>query len=301
MMEAMRHRSIVLLAIAFVATLMLAGWYTSRVNAELKEDLEASQANQAALALAVDSLIAQVEELGAQPVVPSSETIAPGAKGEQGDKGDKGDKGDTGPQGQRGDPGTPPQEDDVRAAVTAYLTLHPPQPGRPPTTAEIDSAVRLFCEARNGCAGPQGTSGDVGAAGAIGAVGPAGPQGEVGATGATGATGPQGEAGPPGSPGAQGETGAPGAVGATGPQGETGPAGPAGPAGPSGADGLPATDIQVLAAVTAYCDAHNECQGPPGPQGETGVGIAAVVCASGPASLVLEFTLSDGTKLEVEC
>lgn len=37
--------------------------------------------------------------------------------------------------------------------------------------------------------------------------------------------------------------------------------------GQNGQDGHSATDAQVTAAVSAYCDAHNQCQGPTGQQG----------------------------------
>jgi hypothetical protein len=47
-----------------------------------------------------------------------------------------------------------------------------------------------------------------------------------------------------------------------------------GAAGTNGSDGQPGqnvTDDQVIAAVSAYCDAHNQCAGPKGDQGVQGV------------------------------
>lgn len=41
--------------------------------------------------------------------------------------------------------------------------------------------------------------------------------------------------------------------------------------GPAGKDQPPLTEEQVLAQVTTYCDAHNQCAGPPGRQGVAGV------------------------------
>lgn len=40
--------------------------------------------------------------------------------------------------------------------------------------------------------------------------------------------------------------------------------------GPQGAAGRNASDAQVLKAVQDYCDSHNQCVGPTGPQGVAG-------------------------------
>lgn len=70
--------------------------------------------------------------------------------------------------------------------------------------------------------------------------------------------------------------------------------GPTGSPGPPGMQGPGPTDEQVSAGVTAYCDAHNQCQGPagtdgkdgaPGPKGDTG--------DRGPAGYPDAFTFTD--------
>jgi hypothetical protein len=58
--------------------------------------------------------------------------------------------------------------------------------------------------------------------------------------------------------------------GAAGVDGKDGATGPAGPAGKDGTDAPPPTQEQVDAAVTAYCDAHDHCQGPAGATGPAG-------------------------------
>jgi hypothetical protein len=61
-------------------------------------------------------------------------------------------------------------DNQVRAAVTDYLTRNPPADGRLPTQAEVDAAVSRYCAA-NACRGSDGTSGTNGTDGADGADG----------------------------------------------------------------------------------------------------------------------------------
>lgn len=54
-----------------------------------------------------------------------------------------------------------------------------------------------------------------------------------------------------------------------------GVAGTAGTNGANGSPGADATDAQVASAVTAYCDAHSQCQGPTGATGPQGPPVAS--------------------------
>src|SRR5690606_12800904 len=49
-----------------------------------------------------------------------------------------------GPEGPRGEPGPGPTEEQIQAAVSAYLTAHPPPAGRGPTPAEVAAAVASY-------------------------------------------------------------------------------------------------------------------------------------------------------------
>lgn len=63
-------------------------------------------------------------------------------------------------------------------------------------------------------------------------------------------------------------------------QGQPGATGQPGPSGIPGQPGANATDAQVAAAVTAFCDAHNSCAGstgPPGAQGVQGISVTDLV------------------------
>lgn len=177
----------------------------------------------------------------------------------------------------------------------------PPGPsganGRPPTTAEINQAVTLYCAAHAGCAGTPSQAQVLAAVTAYCAGDRCrGPQGSQGATGSPGAA----VTGPPGPSGASGGPGPSGPPGAT----VTGPAGPPGP-GP--------TVQQIADAVAAWCSAHGGCAGPagpsgeagpagpPGPTGPTGNGILTVQCTGGPHNITFTITYTDGTTQTVRC
>jgi hypothetical protein len=162
-----------------------------------------------------------------------------------------------GPQGERGEAG----------AVGPEGPQGPP--GRTPTDAEIRQLILDVCNGN--CVGAPGTPGVPGPPGES-ITGPPGPAGENGADGTDG------------SDGAPGSPGEPGVQGPAGPQGEPGPTGPAGADGAPGADAPAPTQDQINAAIAAYCDAHNQCQGPqgpPGPQGPAGDGGGVVVIPPG--------------------
>jgi hypothetical protein len=135
-----------------------------------------------------------------------------------------GPDGKPGPGGLRGPPGRPGKVPftltDVLAGLSPLLTEaladrlpaaletacggscngHDGKDGRdaPPVTQEmVDLAMTRYCDAHNGCAGPQGVPGAPGAQGADGQPGTPGPAGPAG---------PQGDPGPAGSPGADGVT-----------------------------------------------------------------------------------------------
>ena len=111
-----------------------------------------------------DSLVRQVESLGAEPVV----TAAPG---EPGPRGEAGPPGPSGPMGETGMPGAP-GEPGGRG-----------ERGRPGPTGPPGPA---------GSDGEQGPRGEPGPVGPDGERGPAGPPGPAGADGDDGATGPAG-------------------------------------------------------------------------------------------------------------
>ena len=64
--------------------------------------------------------------------------------------------------------------DQITTAVAEHLTAHPPQPGRPPTDAEIDAAVARYLTANPPPAGPRGPQGEQGERGEPGLACPAG-------------------------------------------------------------------------------------------------------------------------------
>lgn len=82
----------------------------------------------------------QIETFGQIPAAPPAQDIVEGVAGP------------TGP------PGRPPTPEEVAAAVTEYLTAHPPAPGRPPTADEVANAVAAFC-ADGRCTGANGADG----------------------------------------------------------------------------------------------------------------------------------------------
>ncbi len=239
-------------------------------RSEIRDNLDQSQVRTAALAEAVDALIHQVKEAGEQPYIESSKDVVeniPLPKGESGPQGAMGPPGQQGP---------PPSEFQVRQAVEAYLTAHPPEPGRPPTLEEIQGAVSFYCSRFSQCVGPEGEEGEQGERGSQGVAGPAG------------ATGQQGPRGLPGATGVPGVQGTPGIQGL---QGQQGPVGPA------------PTQVQINAAVATFCAANNGCKGPAGPagaDGKDGRGILSMTCASGPKiNITVRFT--DGTSTVLSC
>lgn len=157
-------------------------------------DLDAGRATQDAqingLAGAVSSARAQIQGLGATPVVPAPskilETISvSGAQGPQG-------------------PG--PSDAQVAAAVSAYLQAHP-VPGV--SSQQVATAVDAYFAASPAPSGPQGPGpsqqqiADAVASYMAANPAPSGPAGPVGSPG-VGATGPQGPAGSPGQNGGAG-------------------------------------------------------------------------------------------------
>lgn len=119
-----------------------------------------------------------------------------GPAGPAGPKGAKGAKGAAGPAGAMGPPGEATDEQ-INAAILAYLAEHPPPggpmgpegpmgPAGPPgeATAEaINAAVFQYLTDNPPPAGPEGLPGPVGPAGPAGAIGPAGPRGPMGPAG----------------------------------------------------------------------------------------------------------------------
>lgn len=163
-----------------------------------------------ALSSAQDADAAQLKAHGYTPVAPPPTSVIAGAQGPQGPAG----------------PG--PSDEQVAAAVAAYLQQHPIA-GQPPTTDQIAAVVAVYMQQRPAPAGPSGSPGAVGAQGpgpsdaqiadavavweaghpVATVTGPQGPQGSQGPPGpaGTGATGPQGAQGSPGSQGPPGATG----------------------------------------------------------------------------------------------
>lgn len=223
----------------------------------------------ASLGNAVDQQRQASKDAGAPVVVPDSKTI-------------KKDPGviqpSAGPQGEQGTPGRPPTPAEVQVAVRVYCeqyTCTGPQGARGPgpTTAQVATAVTQYCAARGSCQGPSG------------------------AVGKPGATGTPGTDGKDGQDGAQGETGA---------QGEQGPPGVKGDKGDPGADAPAPTQAQVDAAVASYCAAAaGNCVGPAGPQGPQGEkgekGDTGPVCPEGTVSKKYEVVTSEGPKLAAIC
>lgn len=91
--------------------------------------------------------------------------------------------------------------------IERVLPVEGPQgePGRAPTSSEIDDAVVRYCLLRTECRGEVGAAGTNGTDGASGSAGQPGANGQAGADGATGSQGPAGETGAPGQDGADGQ------------------------------------------------------------------------------------------------
>lgn len=116
-----------------------------------------------------DALSAQVEGLGATPVV--------------------------GPSGSPGEPGK-------------SVTGPPGVPGAVGSTGPVGPSGSPGAAGKAGSPGASGAPGVPGAVGMTGPAGPAGPQGVPGVQGEPGVAGPQGEQGPQGDPGDRGPSGA---------------------------------------------------------------------------------------------
>lgn len=131
-------------------------------RADAREERAALLAQIDEQAAKVDALVAQLEDLGEEPVVePETPKVPDSADPLPGERGPRGEPGDDG------------------------------EPGRTPTAAEVLAAVTAYCASVGGCIGADGES-IVGPPGEAGAPGERGPQGEPGTPGATG---PQGVAG----------------------------------------------------------------------------------------------------------
>lgn len=127
-----------------------------------------------------------------------------------------------------------PSFDELASLVAGYFRANPPQPGPPPTEAQIRDAVAAALAVNPPAAGAKGDMGEACLPTNPACVGPAGPSGPTGSVGATGATG---------------------AAGAKGEAGETGPMGPAGPA---CGDGTEQREYTILttdgAKLTRVCE-----------------------------------------------
>lgn len=211
-----RRRVYALIAVLVASVVMFGIWAFVRI-----EWLTQAQSQAAVVG---EQLASQLRALGASPVVSPPSPIA-GPAGPTGPTGAAGARGETGPgpsQQQIDDavthyltvhppaPGKDATAEQVAAAVGAYLSAHPPAPGRPPTAEEIAGAVSTYCAGHGGCVGPAGQSAsDSQVATAVAAYcgqapspcqGPAGPSGPAGADGPSGPPGPTGPSGAPGQP-----------------------------------------------------------------------------------------------------
>src|SRR5690554_4002614 len=74
-------------------------------------------------------LKAQVAALEAQIRALEQRAMTPGPLGERGEAGPQGERGLPGEKGERGEPGPPPTDDQIVAAVAAYLKANPPAKG----------------------------------------------------------------------------------------------------------------------------------------------------------------------------
>lgn len=146
--------------------------------------------------------------------------------------------------GKTGPRGPAPSSAQVSSAVALYCSAHRDCRGANgvgPSPTQVASAVRTYCNARGKCKGGKGDS----------------------------VTGDKGDKGD---------------------KGDTGLQGP----GPS--------DDQVLAGVRTYCDNHNGCKGDNGANGTNGtdgVSVTGVDCTAGTGTFT--FTFSNGTTKEVTC
>jgi hypothetical protein len=174
----------ILLAVAALFIVLLALAYR-RDAVNTKDDLDETEASQAALATDVDALREQVEVLCGigENLDPSSPICNPVA---------------------------PPAEDTVEDIETGDVTLVPGPAGEPGPRGPQGSPC---LPVDRDCIGPTGPAGPAGESGPEGPTGLPGEPGTIGEPGATGLTGPIGPAGPEGP------------QGPTGPAGPAGPAG----------------------------------------------------------------------------
>jgi hypothetical protein len=215
--------------------------------------MRSTQAQQARVVTALSSNLAgaqdQLKAHGYQPSQPPPQQVIAQA----------GAPGSPGPQGSQG-PG--PSDEQVAAAVAAYLAQHPIA-GQPPTQEQVSAVVAVYMTqhpAPAGSPGPTGAAGpgpsDTQIADAVAVWESGHPVATV--TGPSGAAGPQGSQGPPG----------PSGVGATGPQGSQGEPGPSGASGASGASGEPGQAPSGWTYVDALGVRHtcSPATGTPSPQ-----------------------------------
>lgn len=188
----------------------------------------------------------QLKALGVQPSQPAPSQVVAQA-------------GAQGPPGVPGATGPGPSDEQVAAAVRAYLAANPIA-GKPPTDAQVAAVVAVYMTQHPAPSGAQGSVGPSGSPGpppsddqiktavafweqAHPVVAPSGPSGPPGPSGVS-VTGPPGPSGPPG-------------VGETGPEGSPGSEGPTGPA-PSGWE-WPETQTETgpLGATTTTVITHS--------------------------------------------
>jgi hypothetical protein len=155
------RRNIPFTAAVVVFTLLFAGvnWKIADLGGQLRateRDNQSLRQDSQNLRRDGQALADQVRGLGATPVV----TPQPGAVGARG------------PAGSAGQPVTQAQ---VAAAVSEYLSAHPPPRGRPPTMAELLTAVTGYLQEHPPAAGPSGATGQDGTNGRDGVDGKDGP------------------------------------------------------------------------------------------------------------------------------
>lgn len=91
-----------------------------------------------------------------------------------------------------------------------------------------------------------------------------------------------------GKSGSDGKNGTSGTDGIDGSAGTNGLDGLQGPRGATGATGPGPSDAQIAGAVSSYCAAHNDCQGPQGEKGATGdTGLTGPIGPQGPVGNVI--------------
>ncbi|KAF3694883.1 Bardet-Biedl syndrome 5 protein -like protein [Channa argus] len=228
---------------------------------------------------------------------------APGLKGHKGEAGLPGLPGREGVEGERGPPGPPGIQGEVGIGLPGPKGPQGPQgvqgekgpqgEGFPGPKGEmgppgLPGPIGLTGVGIQGEKGDQGLPGEQGAPGE-GGIGEPGPKGEPGAAGIAGVPGLPGEDGAPGQkgepglPGLRGPEGAQG-IGIQGEKGDQGlrgirglhgPPGIAGPSGPKGERGIPGQQGMPGLPGRSISGPKGDQgpSGPPGPIGETGLGL----------------------------